>query len=87
MAAMGMPRPPAKFQDEAARRRLHDSGIATLIATDRERLTLPVERVAELVRGLTFAASHPHITDAQPLVPEEIVDVILHGVLRPGRDD
>ena len=29
MAAMGMPKPPAKFQDERARRRLHDSGLAT----------------------------------------------------------
>ena len=86
MAAMGMPKPPAKFQDEQARRRLHDSGLATLIAADRQRFTLPVERVAELLRGLTFAASHPHITDLKPLLPEEIVDVILHGVLKPGTD-
>ena len=84
MAAMGMPKPPAKFQDEQARRRLHDSGLASLISTDRQRFTLPVERVAELLRGLTFAASHPHITDMKPLMPEEIVDVILHGVLKPG---
>ena len=86
MAAMGMPKPPAKFQDEQARRRLHDSGLATLIAADRQRFTLPVERVAELLRGLTFAASHPHITDLKPLLPEEIVDVILHGVLKPRAD-
>jgi len=82
MAAMGMPKPPAKFQDEQARRRLHDSGLVTLISGDAERFTLPVERVAELVRGLTFAASHPHITDLQPLTPEEIVDTLLHGMLR-----
>jgi AcrR family transcriptional regulator len=84
MAAMGMPKPPAKFQDEAARRRLHDGGLALLIAGDAQHFTLPVERVAELVRGLTFAASHPHITDSKPLTPEEIVDVVLHGVLRTG---
>ena len=87
MAAMGMPKPPAKFQDERARRRLHDSGLATLIAGDARLFKLPVDRVAELVRGLTFAASHPHITDSQPLMPEEIVDVILHGVLKSGRDE
>lgn len=87
MAAMGMPKPPAKFQDEQARRRLHDHGLVTVIAADAERLTLPVERVAELVRGLTFAASHPHLTEQRPLTPEEIVDVILHGVLGPGGDD
>ena len=87
MAAMGMPKPPAKFQDESARRRLHDGGIATVIGGDAERFTLPVERVAELVRGLTFAASHPHITDQKPLSAEEIVDVILHGVLGQTKDD
>ena len=87
MAAMGMPKPPAKFQDEAARRRMHDSGLALLIAADSRRFTLPVERVAELVRGLTFAASHPHLTEQQPLLPEEIVDVILHGVLKKGSED
>ena len=51
------------------------------------RFTLPVERVAELVRGLTFAASHPHLTEQRPLTAEEIVDVILHGVLVTGRTD
>jgi AcrR family transcriptional regulator len=87
MAAMGMPKPPAKFQDEQVRRRLHDHGLVTVIAADAEHLTLPVERVVELVRGLTFAASHPHLTDQRPLTPEEIVDVLLHGVLVQGRDD
>jgi AcrR family transcriptional regulator len=87
MAAMGMPKPPAKFQDEQVRRRLHDHGLVAVIAVDAEHLSLPVERVVELVRGLTFAASHPHLTDQRPLTPEEIVDVLLHGVLVQGRDD
>jgi AcrR family transcriptional regulator len=87
MAAMGMPRPPAKFQDEDSRRKLHDGGLALLIGGDSQYFKLPVERVAELLRGMTFAASHPHITDQTPLMPEEIVDVILHGVLKPGSDE
>ena len=86
MAVMGMPKPPAKFQDEEARRRLHDGGLALLIGGDSPHFKLPVERVAELLRGMTFAASHPHLTDSTPLMPEEIVDVILHGVLKPGSD-
>jgi AcrR family transcriptional regulator len=86
MAAMGMPKPPAKFRDERARRRLHDSGLATLISADADHFTLPVDRVAELLRGLTFAASHPHITELKPLTPEEIVAVILHGALKRGGD-
>lgn len=87
MAAMGMPKPPAKFQDEQVRRRLHDHGLAAVVAADAEQLTLPNGRFAELVRGLTFAASHPHLTEQQPLTPAEIVDVVLHGVLRRGGDD
>ena len=61
--------------------------VVAVIAVDAEHLSLPVERVVELVRGLTFAASHPHLTEQRPLTPEEIVDVILHGVLRPTKDD
>ncbi len=86
MAAMGMPKPPAKYQDEDARRKLHDGGLALLIGGDSQHFKLPVERVAELLRGMTFAASHPHLTDSKPLMPEEIVDVILHGVLKPGSE-
>ena len=86
MAVMGMPKPPARFQDEDARRKLHDGGLSSLIAGDSRCFKLPVERVAELLRGMTFAASHPHLTDSKPLIPEEIVDVILHGVLKPGSD-
>lgn len=82
MAVMGMPKPPAKFQDEEARRKLHDGGLVLLIGAESDLFTLPIERVAELVRGMTFAASHPHLTDSKPMVPEEIVDVLLHGVLK-----
>ncbi|WP_157545156.1 TetR/AcrR family transcriptional regulator [Nocardioides halotolerans] len=84
MTAMGITKPPAKLRDEATRRRLHDHGLALLIGADAPLFKLSVDRVTELVRGLTFAASHPHLTDAQPLIPEEIVDVILHGVLKTG---
>jgi len=86
MAAMGMPKPPEKFQNPETRRRLTDGGLASLIDHDADRFTLPVERVVDLVRLLTFSGSHPHISDQRPLSPEEIVDVILNGVLVPGRD-
>jgi AcrR family transcriptional regulator len=87
MAAMGMPKPPPAFQQPETRRRLQEGGLATLLADDADRFTVPVERVVDLVRLLTFSGSHPHITDQRPLSPEEIVDVILHGVLVPGTED
>jgi AcrR family transcriptional regulator len=58
--------------------------IAALLEPDAAALrTTPLE-TAKLVRLMTFAASHPKITDGQPLEPEEIVRVVLHGVLAAG---
>ena len=82
MAAMGLRKPPAVLGDPEVRRRLAEGGLAVLLAGDAHRFTVPVDRVVHLVRLLTFSGSHPHISEQQPLSPEEIVDVILHGVLR-----
>jgi len=87
MAAMGMRKPPGRFTDPEARQRLANGGLVTLLAPDADRFTIPVERVGHIVRLLTFSGSHPHISDQRPLSPEEIVDVILHGILAdPGKD-
>jgi len=85
MAAMGLRKPPAVLGDPDARRRIANGGLAMLLAGDADRFTVPVERVVHMVRLLTFSGSHPHISDRQPLTPQEIVDVILHGVLRADR--
>lgn len=85
MAAMGMRKPPESLRDPELRRRIATEGLARLLEPDAERFTLPVDRVVHLVRLLTFSGSHPHISDQRPLSPEEIVDVVLHGVLR-GKD-
>ena len=79
-------KPPESMGDPAARNRLQQGGLATLLAPDADRFTLPVDRIVHVVRLLTFAGSHPHISDQKPLTPEEIADVILHGTLRPGED-
>ena len=86
MAAMGMRKPPEALSDPQARKRLATGGLASLLAPDADRFTVPVERVVHLVRLLTFSGSHPHISDQRPLSPEEIVDVILHGILKTPED-
>src|SRR3954447_18975818 len=63
MAAMGMRKPPESVGNPAARKRLRDGGLATFLAADADRFAIPVERVAHIVRLLTFAGSHPHISD------------------------
>ena len=53
-----------------------------VIGPDRDRLRVPARDFVHRLRLLTFAGSHPHITDGQLLTPEEIVDTLLHGLLR-----
>jgi AcrR family transcriptional regulator len=61
--------------------------IAELLEPDRQLLrTSPVE-TARIVRLLTFASSHPKITDGEPMSAEQIVSVLLHGVLAAGERD
>lgn len=84
MAALGIPPPAAKhrgthpedWKDQAGR------VMTGLIGRDADRLRVPPERVAYVIRVLTFAASHPHLADGSELTPEEIVDIALHGTLR-----
>ena len=82
MSAMGMRKPPDNLRDPEVRERLTQGGLAMLLTPDADRFTVPVERVVDFVRLLTFSGSHPHLSDQRPLLPEEIVDVILHGVLK-----
>ena len=42
----------------------------------------PVTEVARLWRLLLFSGSHPMITDGKLLTPQEIVHLLLDGVLR-----
>jgi hypothetical protein len=55
--------------------------MAELIEPDRQQLRLSPIETARIARLLTFAASHPKITDAEPMTAEQIVSVLLHGVL------
>lgn len=55
--------------------------IEQLIEPDAGRLRLDSAAVARTLRLLTFAGTHPGITDEQPLSAEEIVSVLLHGIL------
>ncbi|MBX6723051.1 MAG: TetR/AcrR family transcriptional regulator [Dactylosporangium sp.] len=56
--------------------------IIQLLEPDRHRFRCPLPEVVRVLRLVTFAGSHPMITDNQPLAPHEIVDLLLDGVLR-----
>ncbi len=85
MRRVGLVRPPDHQHDspeaDAWRARLNEAMIAT-IGADRDRLTVSVEHFAHVLRLLTFAGSHEQIADSQLLSPDQIVDTLLHGLLR-----
>jgi hypothetical protein len=45
-------------------------------------LAYPPEDAASLLRTLTFSISHPLLSDGRHSKPEQIVDIVLHGITR-----
>ena len=92
LLALRMHRPPemARSVAEEARRKanvdLADQAFVAVIAPDAANLRYPPEETARLLRLITFSATHPMISDGQPLTAEEIVDFALDGVRikKPG---
>lgn len=90
LAALRLSRPP---EDDARQHARDDvpshapllAAVAALVEPDRGRLRVPPAEVARLLRLLTFAGTHPHITDGQPLSADEIVTLLLDGVRSGGR--
>jgi AcrR family transcriptional regulator len=87
MIALSVPKPPSRQQTDELRRRLANEGAIRVLEPDAERFRVPTEEVVRLLRLLTFSGSHPHISEQRPMSPEEIVDVILHGVLATDGED
>lgn len=86
-------RPPT--DEEHARheqRRLADNarltlGLIQVIGTDADRLRVPADQLADLVRGLVFTVTHPAVGTTFPSEPRVIVDTLLHGVLTPTHQE
>jgi AcrR family transcriptional regulator len=86
MIALGVRRPPDRIGHTDLRQRLAQEGLIRLVRPDAERFRVPPEEVVQMLRLLTFSGSHPHISDHR-LTAAQIVDVVLHGTLRPDRSD
>lgn len=87
LVALGFPGPPGpenrqRLDDQAryGHGQLLDA-IAELLEPDRHLLRSTPAETARVLRLMTFAATHPRITDAHPMSAEEIVAVLLHGML------
>ncbi|MEQ4305205.1 helix-turn-helix domain-containing protein [Plantactinospora sp. B6F1] len=83
----GPPEPEASGRRGAAGVRspneeIHQAVIRVL-EPDADRFRYPLPEVARLLRLLTFAGSHPRISDNEPLRPEMIAAVLLDGMRQP----
>lgn len=84
MTALGLRKPPERHQSH---RRIEPQDeyrrlAIALIGDDADAFRIDAEQVVHLLRLLTFSGSHPHISDQHILTPEQIVDTVLHGILR-----
>ena len=63
--------------------------LVDLVAPDAHLLRQHPEEMLHVLRLLTFAGSHAEIADDDLMTPEEIVDVVLNGMLaapQEGKD-
>jgi AcrR family transcriptional regulator len=54
--------------------------IVGLLQPDRDRLRIPPEEAANALRAMTFALTHPIVNNGRQPRPEQIVDLVLHGI-------
>lgn len=82
MTAMGLSKPPARAKPhDQWLRRLNES-LTAAIEPHAAELRVPPEEALRILRFLTFSGSHPHIAEGRFLTPDQIVDVVLHGVVK-----
>ena len=65
---------------------LINSAIAALIQPNQDQLRLDVMEAASALRTITFSITHPILGDQRLTEPQQIVDLVLHGICRgPAR--
>jgi AcrR family transcriptional regulator len=88
MTAVGWNRPPPDPDEHRARLKPTNdrilSAVERALEPDRDKFRCSVEDVARVLRLITFSGSHHMINDNHPLTTEQIVSVVLDGLLGPG---
>jgi len=89
MRAVGLVAPPEHLERnkraDSWRTAVRDE-LVDLVAPDAHLLRVPPEEMLHVLRLLTFAGSHAEIADDDLMTPEEIVDVVLNGMLAPTQE-
>lgn len=67
------------LQEHARKPPTDSDAVTEVFAAESERISVDPQRASRLLRALTLSTTHPMIA-AEPMEPEEIVDVLLHGI-------
>jgi AcrR family transcriptional regulator len=59
-----------------------NAALAGVLIPFEDRLSRPAEDAATLIRTVTFALTHPMLGDPTTNAPEQIADLVLHGLVR-----
>ena len=83
-------RPPGAGPEEHRAQQQTDGALLTaalaqVLEPDRERLRVDPNDAADVLRTMTFAMTHPLMSDGRNAEPARIVDLVLHGVAHPSR--
>jgi len=82
MSAMGMVGPPRSHRHMEEGRRRADRLMVAAVEPFSDQITCRPQELVHMLRLLTFAGTHPHLSDGHPLTPDQIVGTLLDGVLR-----
>jgi AcrR family transcriptional regulator len=74
-AAVGVPSAPPH-----TKRASEFHALTAMFESEQHRLSRPPKMVAQTLRGLTLALTHPALAPDQPVTPAEIVSLLLDGV-------
>lgn len=85
LSAMGVKGPPEEMREHRESTRTANDllycAAARVLAPDGHRFRYSVHEVARILRLITFSGSHPLISDGNQLTAEQIVSIVLDGML------
>lgn len=80
------PQSPAEASDLRARQDRDNAALNAaltgVLIPFEDRLSRPAEEAAALIRTVTFALTHPMLGEHGTSTPEQIADLVLHGLVR-----
>ena len=85
LTALGLREPPAALKGHANPGDKGRSAAAALLEPHRDELRVDPEQVVHILRLLCLAAALPPMGAIRPTSNREIVDVVLHGVMKNKR--